>query len=201
MRFLVATGNKGKVRELSRALEELGFEFLGLDDLGGENWPAPEETGVTFGDNALLKARYYNRLSKMPTLADDSGLEVDALDGRPGVLSARYGSSDAERIEKLLGELDGRPANARSARFVCALALVGDTFAETFTGICAGRILHAPAGAGGFGYDPIFAPEGEARSFAEMSPSEKSAVSHRGRAIRALANFLRAGGYGREATR
>jgi XTP/dITP diphosphohydrolase len=201
MQLLVATANEGKARELSRTLASLDLGVLTPNELGGGDWPAPEETGLTFRDNALLKARYYYGLSEMLTVADDSGLEVDALGGRPGVYSARYGSTDAERIARLLGELESCPASTRAARFVCVLALVGENLAETFTGTCAGRILRAPAGGGGFGYDPIFAPEGEDRSFAEMTSSEKSAVSHRGRAIRALADFLRARGWGHEATR
>jgi XTP/dITP diphosphohydrolase len=191
MKLLVGTNNAGKVRELSDALAGLGLEFMSLGEAGYGGLPEPEETGTTFRENALLKARYYLEASGLPTVADDSGLEVEALGGRPGVLSARYAPSSAERIGRLLGELQSRPAAERGARFVCVLALVGDGLAETFTGTCEGRILEAPAGAGGFGYDPIFLPEGATRSFAEMSPAEKFVLSHRGRAVRALADFLR----------
>ena len=191
MELLIATANRGKIRELTEALGGLGLEPVGLGALGYGDRPTPEETGATFEENALLKARYYHEMSGMLTLADDSGLEVDALGGRPGVYSARYGSTDAERIERLLDELEGRPASERTARFVCVLALVGENLTQTFTGICDGRIRSAPSGRGGFGYDPVFVPERETRTFAEMSPAEKAAVSHRGRALRALADFLR----------
>jgi XTP/dITP diphosphohydrolase len=151
----------------------------------------PDETGATFEENAMLKARYYHELTGLVTVADDSGLEVDALDGRPGIASARYGVSDSDRIARLLGELEGVAPAERTARFVCALSLVGRDLAETFTGTCEGRIRTTPAGTNGFGFDPVFTPEGETRSFAEMAPEEKAAVSHRGRALAALAELIR----------
>ena len=192
MRLLAATSNRGKVCELADALAGLGFEVVDLTTAGAAESPAPEETGATFEENALVKAQYYHELTGLVAVADDSGLEVDLLGGRPGVYSARYGDSDADRIARLLAELDGVPMRERTARFVCALALVGENLAETFTGTCPGRIRHTPAGTNGFGFDPVFTPEGDRRSFAEMSREEKAAVSHRGRALAALAEFVRA---------
>jgi non-canonical purine NTP pyrophosphatase (RdgB/HAM1 family) len=191
MRLLAATTNRGKVRELAEALARLGFEVLDLHGAGTGDVPAPDETGTTFEENALLKARYYHGRTGLAVVADDSGLEVDALGGRPGLASARYSDTDATRVAKLLGELEGVPPAGRAARFVCALALVGEGLCETFTGTCQGRIVLAPAGANGFGFDPVFAPDGEYRTFAEMAPEEKAAVSHRGRALSALAEFVR----------
>ena len=190
MKLLIATSNGGKVRELAEALDGTGFELLCLDDLPSRV-EAPEETGDTFEENALLKARYYHEASGLLTVADDSGLEVNILGGRPGVESARYAPTDPERIARLLAELDGVPKSERSARFVCALALVGENLAEVFTGECRGHIRHIPTGSGGFGFDPVFVPEGSTRSFAEMAPSEKASVSHRGRAIELFVEFAR----------
>jgi XTP/dITP diphosphohydrolase len=176
---------------LAEALAGLGVDVVDLEAAGAAGYPEPEETGATFEENALLKARYYRELTGLPTVADDSGLEVHVLAGRPGLHSARYAASDDERIAKLLGELDGVPMSARTAQFVCVLALVDGDGEETFEGLCAGTIRHTPAGTGGFGFDPVFVPEGETRTFAELSPTEKAAISHRGRAFRALAAFLR----------
>lgn len=191
MRVLAATSNKGKVKELAAALANAGFDVVDLAGAGAADVPDPEETGATFVENALLKARYYHEATGLVAIADDSGIEVDVLGGRPGVYSARYAPTEAERNARLLGELEGVPSSERTARFVCALALVGENLAETFVGTCEGRIRHTPAGTNGFGYDPIFTPEGETRSFAEMAPEEKAAVSHRGRAIALLAAFAR----------
>jgi XTP/dITP diphosphohydrolase len=197
MRLLIATNNEGKVRELEEALGGLGVEIVRLSELGDAAPDAPEETGATFEENALLKARYYFERTSVAAVADDSGLEVDALGGRPGVLSARYGgagATDAERVDRLLGELASLRASDRSARFVCVLALVGPDVERTFVGECRGHIRIAPAGEKGFGYDPVFLPEGETRTFAEMSAADKAAISHRGRAVRALASSLSGGG-------
>jgi XTP/dITP diphosphohydrolase len=191
MKLLAATTNAGKVRELADALAGLGFDVLDLEAAGAADAPAPDETGTTFEQNALLKARYYHELTGLLAVADDSGLEVAVLGGRPGVHSARYADTDEERVSRLLAELDGVPMSERTARFVCALALVGENLAEVFVGDCPGRIRHTPAGTNGFGFDPIFAPDGDPRSFAEMTPAEKAAVSHRGRAVAALAEFAR----------
>jgi XTP/dITP diphosphohydrolase len=191
MKLLVATSNTGKVREMAEVLGGLGLEVVDLDAAGVASLPAPDETGSTFQENALLKARYYYEAAGLLTVADDSGLEVAILGGRPGLYSSRYGDSDEDRIARLLGELDGVPSTERAARFVCALALVGENLAETFTGTCEGSIRHIPSGTNGFGFDPIFVPEGETRSFAEMTAAEKAAVSHRGRAIAGLVEFIR----------
>lgn len=190
MKLLVATSNRGKVRELAEALAGLDVEVVDLEGAGVGESPVPEEAGSTFEENALLKARYYHELTGLAAVADDSGLEVGVLGGRPGLHSARYGATDEERVARLLGELDGVPMSERGARFVCALALVGAGAERLFTGVCTGTIRHIPSGEGGFGYDPVFTPDGEPRSFAEMSRVEKTAVSHRGRAIRALAEYL-----------
>jgi XTP/dITP diphosphohydrolase len=193
MQLLIATNNAGKVRELEDALRGLDVDLFALSDLGDVVPEAPEETGATFEENALLKAGYYFARTGIPSVADDSGLEVEALGGRPGVLSARYGgpaATDAERVERLLDELSGTPPAERAARFVCVLAVVAEGIAETFTGRCDGRIRDGAVGSNGFGYDPIFVPDGETRTFAEMSAEEKGALSHRGRAVRAFAEFL-----------
>ena len=190
MKLLVATTNRGKVRELAEALDGVGFEILDLASADLADHPSPNETGSTFAENALLKATAWFEASGMLTVADDSGLVVDILGGRPGLHSARYGDSDSERIKRLLAEMDGVPSTERTARFVCSLALVGENLAEIFSGECEGRIRHTSHGSAGFGFDPIFTPDGEARTFAEMSPAEKSAISHRGRAIRKLREFI-----------
>ncbi len=191
MKLVAATTNRGKVRELAEALEGLGFEVLDLTAAGAGDAPAPDETGATFRENALLKARYYNEVTGLVAVADDSGLEVDALDGRPGLTSARYADSDAERIDRLLHELHGVPPNERTARFVCTLAMVGEEVEETFTGLCTGHIAETTAGTNGFGFDPVFVPDGETRTFGQLSKEEKSAVSHRGRALAAFAEYVR----------
>lgn len=196
MRILMATTNPGKIAELRNLLCADGWEVIGLGDLASPP-PPVEETGTTFAENALLKANYYGRASGELTLTDDSGLEVAALGGRPGVYSARYGGeglTDRERNAHLLAELTGVPEDQREARFVCVLALVGErageTIRETFTGFCQGRIALATRGQGGFGYDPIFLDPSSGRSFAELSPEEKLARSHRGRAMVQLRAWL-----------
>jgi XTP/dITP diphosphohydrolase len=189
--MLIATSNKGKVAEIAALLEGMDCRVIGLDDLP-QAPPPVEETGTTFVANALIKADYYHAATGLLTLADDSGLEVDALGGRPGVYSARYGGeglSSADQITLLLEELKDTPEEKRTARFVCAIALVGAVgeaqIRETFEGRCEGRIAFAPRGSGGFGYDPIFIDAELGRAFAELSREEKSARSHRGKALRA----------------
>ena len=191
-KLLIATTNAGKVAELRALLGDLPCEVAGLSDLAQ---PAPpvDETGATFAENALLKADHYFAHAGWTTLADDSGLEVEALGGAPGVYSARYageGASDAERTAKLLGELEGVPDSRRAARFVCAVALVGPQFRRTFEGSCGGVIARAPRGGGGFGYDPVFVDAELGRTFAELTREEKAARSHRGRALAAARAFL-----------
>jgi XTP/dITP diphosphohydrolase len=195
MKLLVATGNPGKLREFAAALAPLGIEVVGLDVLS-DTTPV-EETGATFLDNARLKAEAFSRRTDLPVLADDSGLEVDALEGRPGVLSARFGGpqlSDAARSKAVLKGLVDVPEEQRTARFQCALAVAraGRTLA-TFEGQVEGRILRELRGKNGFGYDPIFLHPETGRTFAEMAPEEKEAVSHRGRALAALGRSLAQG--------
>lgn len=194
-KLLFATGNRGKLREVAQLVADIeGLELLCLADL-----PEPfeiEEDGETFADNALLKARAAAEVSGLLTMADDSGLEVDALDGRPGVRSARYAgpdASDADKVQKLLGELRDVPRSRRTARFRCAVALVRPADGRVFTaeGRCEGRILTAPQGEGGFGYDPVFFVETLGCTFAEAEAAAKNELSHRGQALRAIAPKLR----------
>jgi XTP/dITP diphosphohydrolase len=185
---VLATGNAGKIRECAAVLEPAGYEVLGLSAL---NDPTPvEESGSTFEANARLKAEGYSRRTPHLVLADDSGLEVDALGGAPGVTSARYGGpdlTDEKRCEALLAALAVTPDAERTARFRCVLALAqGGRTLATFDGSVSGSILRAPRGKNGFGYDPVFYYEPYGRSFAELSLEEKQAVSHRGIALRKL---------------
>ena len=192
MKLLLATTNRGKISELNGILGQQQIDLVGLDAADSTE---EIETGVTFSENALLKARHYHRRTGLPTIADDSGLEVFALDGRPGVASARYAgpeASDADRISKLLGELNDVSDEQRAARFVCAAALVWDGGEQVFADEARGRILRAPRGVGGFGYDPVFLYEPLGKTFAELSESEKAEISHRGRAFRRLAAWLKA---------
>ena len=192
MKLLVATANQGKLREVEAALAPLGIDVVGLSALSDAT--PVEETGATFLENAKLKAEVYSRRTDLPVLADDSGLEVDALEGRPGVLSARFGGpqlSDVARCKAVLKGLVDVPEEARTARFQCVLAVArGGRTLATFEGAAEGRILRELRGKNGFGYDPIFLQAESGRTFAEMTPEEKDAVSHRGRALAALARAL-----------
>ncbi|QIZ70076.1 RdgB/HAM1 family non-canonical purine NTP pyrophosphatase [Oxynema aestuarii] len=179
--MVVATGNPGKLEEMQVYLADLGWELqLKPDSL------EVEETGETFMENACLKASEVARATGQWAIADDSGLEVDALDGAPGIFSARYGATDAERIERLLFEL-GNELD-REAQFVCAIAIArpDGAIALQTEGICPGRIIHRPRGNNGFGYDPIFYVPEQRLTFAEMSPEVKQRISHRGQAFAAL---------------
>lgn len=193
MKLVVATRNPGKVAELQRLLGELGeVTLLSLDDVGFDREVIEDEE--TFEGNALKKAREVHEATGLPVLADDSGLSVDALGGAPGVLSARYagqGATDARNNERLLRELSGVPPERRSARFTCVLALVGLGEPLVVRGTVEGRILGAPRGRAGFGYDPLFEVEGSGRTAAELAPADKDRVSHRGRAARELVARLR----------
>lgn len=183
---VVATGNPGKLKEMNAYLASLGWELVlkprEIDVM---------ETGTTFIENARLKASEVAKATKRWAIADDSGLAVEALDGGPGIYSARYGSNDRDRIERLLRELQDAPN--RRARFVCAIALArpDGTIALETEGICPGEILHAPRGEGGFGYDPVFYVPGVGKTFAEMAPAEKERISHRGVAFAQLMPELR----------
>jgi XTP/dITP diphosphohydrolase len=194
VKVLVASRNPGKLVELQRMLiDAAGLQVIGLADV--PEFPEAPETGATFAENALAKARDAAEASGLPAVADDSGLAVDALNGMPGVLSARWSGrhgDDAANLELLLAQLGDVPDERRGAEFVCAAALVLPGGAGTVVhGRWRGRVVRAPRGSGGFGYDPIFVPEGERRTSAELSPAEKDAVSHRGRAMRALLPHLR----------
>jgi XTP/dITP diphosphohydrolase len=203
-RILVATRSGHKLRELQELLGPAGVELVSLDDLGIPD--EVEETGATFEANARLKARAYARQSGLATLADDSGIEVDALGGGPGVRTRRYAgerATDAQNNAKLLAALDGLPPKRRGARYVCVLALARPSVAGPRGGLpivlsrgtCRGRIATAPRGTGGFGYDPIFEPAAEppgGRTLGLYSPAEKHAISHRARAARRMARRLAA---------
>jgi XTP/dITP diphosphohydrolase len=198
VRLVLATRNAHKVEELSRILAAVGFEY-GL--AGADAFPgAPEvaETGLTFADNALLKAHAVASYTGLPAVADDSGLCVDALHGMPGVFSARWSGrhgDDRANLDLVLGQL--ADVSERGAQFVCAAALVlpGEPPSRrewTVTGVLAGSLTRVPRGSGGFGYDPVFVPEGAMLTTAELAPEEKDAISHRGRAFRALAPLIAA---------
>jgi len=194
-RLLVASFNSGKARELADLVSPLGCETVGLAALGID--AGYEETGSTYEENALGKARHYAALSGLPTVSDDSGIEVDALGGRPGILSARYGGAgldDAGRCRLMLRELDGVPEEERTARYVAVAVIArADGDAHTFRGTCEGRIATAMRGSGGFGYDPLFFFPEFGTTFAEAAAERKHAVSHRGGALRELTRFLASG--------
>jgi XTP/dITP diphosphohydrolase len=195
VKLLVATGNPGKVREFKEILAEMlaagGHSLVSLEDLG---LPAPDETGATFEDNAAQKATTCAIQSGLWTLADDSGLCVDALGGAPGIYSARYAATDEERRAKLLRSLNGTTASRRGAHFYCAVALSAPDGERLFraAGRVEGRIAVESRGANGFGYDPLFVPaEATNRTLGELPEDEKNRLSHRGRALERLAPVLR----------
>jgi len=196
--LVLASGNPGKLRELAALLAPLRVELLAQGALG---IPAAPETGSSFLANAVLKARHAAARSGLPALADDSGLEVDALGGRPGVWSARFAgedASDADNLQRLLLELEEVPEAARQARYQCIIACVrsaADPAPLIASGTWEGHIARTPAGSGGFGYDPVFVPAGETRTAAELSAREKNAVSHRAQALKALVAGLAREGY------
>jgi len=206
-RLLVATRSEHKLRELRELLELEHGDLVSLDELGVPGDPV--EDGATFETNAAIKARFGVRATGLPTLADDSGLEVDALDGRPGVRTRRYAGEDAtdeQNNRKLLAVLDGLPPDRRGARYVCALALAtpdvggprGGLQIQLARGTCRGRIALVPRGTGGFGYDPIFEPASEpagGRTLGLWTPAEKHAISHRAWAARRMAPRLAALGF------
>jgi XTP/dITP diphosphohydrolase len=207
MRLLLATRNQKKLVELRRILAAspslIDVDLVGLDDV--PEYPEAPETGLTFAENALMKAREGVKYTGLPTVADDSGLSVDALSGMPGVLSARWSGrfgyavpqgTDRANLDLVLDQVADVPDAKLGAAFVCAAALVlpGDTASDSrehlVSGTMRGRLLRAPRGDGGFGYDPIFLAEGQTRSNAELTPEEKDAISHRGQAFRALAAVI-----------
>ncbi|GLY10148.1 XTP/dITP diphosphatase [Bacillus badius] len=189
---IIATKNKGKAKEFSSLFADYGIEVKTLLDY--PLLPDVEETGKTFEENAILKAETIAEKTGKLVIADDSGLSIDALDGRPGVYSARYAGaekSDEANIEKVLAELKGVPADKRTARFHCVLAVArpGEKTA-TVTGVCEGKITLAKQGTNGFGYDPIFFAEEFNKTMAELKPEEKHSISHRGQAMRKLGSML-----------
>lgn len=193
-KLLVATRNVGKLRELQQILGSLPFKLLNLQSL--PPLESVEETGSTFAENACLKATGYAKQAGVLTLADDSGLMVDALDGSPGVHSARFagdGASDIDRVQKLLSALVGVPDSQRQARFISVIAIADKhgTVINTSTGECDGQIIRSPRGEGGFGYDPVFLPSGFDKTFAELERDVKNRISHRARALDKAATFLR----------
>jgi XTP/dITP diphosphohydrolase len=192
--LLVATNSAGKVRELSQLLSDFPLRLRLLGEFA--DLSEAEETGETFAENATLKALYYSAHTRLLTLSDDSGLVVDALGGAPGVRSARYAGREAtyaERMSKLLGELDATGDAERRARFVCVIAVANPSAGtlHTFEGTCEGRIAPAPRGTGGFGYDPLFIPDGHERTFGELPAEVKHSLSHRARALAQAARHLR----------
>jgi len=189
MRVVLATGNPGKLQELRAMLEPLAIEVVPLSQFTRDAVP---ETGLTFVENAIIKARHAAQLAQLPAIADDSGLEVDALQGAPGIYSARYAgehASDDDNLRKLLATLAGRKASERTARYCCALVYMRwehDPFPLISQASWEGRITDAPRGSGGFGYDPIFELPQRAITVAELPAAEKNQLSHRGQALRGL---------------
>ncbi|OGI00147.1 MAG: non-canonical purine NTP pyrophosphatase, RdgB/HAM1 family [Candidatus Melainabacteria bacterium GWF2_32_7] len=185
--LVFATKNKNKLAEVINILKDTGVSVCGVE---GEF--DPEETGATFEENAYIKAFEAAKIMNMPAFGDDSGLVVDALDGRPGVYSSRYAENDKKRIEKLLEELKGVPQENRTARFVCAMVIVNPEGETLFScqGICEGLIIDSLKGANGFGYDPIFFIPEKNATMAELSMDEKNTVSHRGKALKKIIEWL-----------
>jgi XTP/dITP diphosphohydrolase len=191
--LLIGTSNNGKIAEFQLLLAATPLRLRNLAEF--PMIEEVEETGITFSDNAILKARSYARQTGLWALADDSGLEVDALGGAPGILSARYGgagATDNERIERLLEELSPYAQQARRARFICAIAIADaeGQVANISIGKCEGQIIHAPRGTHGFGYDPIFVPDGFEQTFGELMPEVKEKISHRALAFQKAQSFL-----------
>ena len=192
--LLVATNNAGKIRELSQLLAGAPLRLRLLSEFGGV--AEAEETGTTFAENAVIKALHYSAHAGLLTLSDDSGLAVDALGGAPGVYSARYAGADAtyaERMARLLGEVEATGDTQRRARFVCVIAVAdpANNTVETFEGVCEGRLATEPRGTGGFGYDPLFIPDGHERTFGELPAAVKHSLSHRARALAKAVRHLR----------
>lgn len=193
MRLVLATGNAGKLREMRQILQPLDIEVIAQTDF---DFPNAEETGLSFVENALLKARHAALHTGLPAIADDSGLEVDALNGAPGIYSARYAgpdATDADNNRELLSALSGMPVERRSARFQCLMVLMRhpqDPTPLISQGTWEGRILEAARGEGGFGYDPLFLIPERNQTSAELAPEVKNELSHRGRALRGLVSQL-----------
>ncbi len=195
-RVVLASGNAGKLREINAIIGGLGMQAVPQSDF---DVPDADETGLSFVENAILKARHAARLTGLPAIADDSGLEVDALNGAPGIYSARFAgpeASDEDNLQKLLRELEGVPESRRTARFQCLMVFMAHELDPTplvCQGSWEGRILLAPAGENGFGYDPVFFVPGEACSSAQLASDVKNRLSHRGQALARLLSALKGG--------
>lgn len=195
-KVVLATGNAGKVRELADLLGDFGLDVVAQTELGVES---AEETGLTFIENAILKARHASQVTGLPAIADDSGLAVDVLGGAPGIYSARYAgvdASDQQNLEKLLATLKDVPDDLRKARFHCVLVYMRhaeDPTPLVCHGCWEGQITREAAGQGGFGYDPIFFVPSEGKTAAELTRDEKRAISHRGRALKLLLEAMKNG--------
>ena len=192
--LLLGTRNPGKVKEITSVLDGSGWSFSSLQEF--EQVDSPVENGATYSDNAIIKARFYAAATGMFALADDSGLEVDALDGAPGVFSARYAgenATDADRRELLLSELAKTEDKDRRARFIAVVAIASPDgrIVNISEGVCEGIITSVPRGTGGFGYDPLFIPDGHDQTFAELPENVKNRISHRGRAMMKTNEFLK----------
>ncbi len=189
----IASRNPGKIREIKAICADWSVQWLTAGD-SSRVWPDVEERGETYLENALAKGREVAAALGVPALADDSGIEVDALGGKPGPRSARFagaGASDAENLLRLIDAVAGVPASGRTARYRCIAALVWPDGRELHAeGTCEGNLISKPRGTGGFGYDPIFVPEGRDATMAELAPEDKDRISHRGRALRALRVML-----------
>lgn len=191
-KIVLATRNKHKILEIKTILHDLPLEILTLNDF--PDVPVLREDGTTFQDNSLQKARAVYQHTKLSALADDSGLEVFFLNGRPGVVSARYagdGASDEKNNELLLGQMRGVAPRRRNAQFHAVLTLLDAKGVEVTEGICPGTLAESPRGTNGFGYDPIFIPDGFLRTYAELTAEEKNRISHRARALAAMREVLR----------
>jgi XTP/dITP diphosphohydrolase len=190
--IVLATRNKHKILEIKTILSDIAVELLTLHDF--PQVPELKEEGATFRENSLQKAEAVAAHTKLPALADDSGLEVFYLSGRPGVISARYagaGASDDQNNRKLLGEMLGVPPRRRRAQFRSVLTLLGSELKEVTEGICPGMLAESPRGTNGFGYDPIFLPDGFSRTYAELTAEEKNRISHRAKALAAMKEILK----------
>ncbi len=191
MKLLLATRNRDKVREIKAMLADLPLEILCAADM--PELPEVEEDAPTLEGNAIKKARTLYEITGIPAMADDTGLEIDALNGAPGVYSSRYsgpGATYRDNVEKVLREMRGVASEKRTARFRTVIAYVDGRETETLEGVCPGRITTEPRGSGTFGYDPIFEVDGTGKTMAEMSLSEKNSISHRGRAMAKFVEFL-----------
>lgn len=191
--IIVATKNKGKAKEFQTLFAPYNIEAKSLLDLT-EHIPVIAETGDTFSENARIKAETISKIVNRPVIADDSGIVIDALDGKPGVFSARYAgerASDQDNIQKVLDELEGVPSHNRTARFVCVLAIYFNGDLTFYSGYCEGKIALKAVGSNGFGYDPIFIPEGYTKTMAELTDIEKNKISHRYDAFKKLEQWLK----------